>query len=41
MNVINPFFNKAFQRFTELLYGIVDMMANVAVNVQKLRNFDA
>ena len=30
----NPFFNKSFKRFTELLYGIVDMMANVAVNVQ-------
>ena len=39
MNVINPFFNKTFKRFTELLYGIVDMTANVAVNVQKLRRF--
>ena len=39
MNVINPLFNKTFKRFTELLYGIVDMTANVAVNVQKLRRF--
>ena len=39
MNVINPFFNKTFKRFTELLYSIVDMMANVAVNVQKLWSF--
>ena len=39
MNVINPFFNKTFKRFTELLYGIVDMMANVVVNIQKLWSF--
>ena len=39
MNVINPFLNKAFKSFAELLYGIVDMMANLAVNVQKLRGF--
>ena len=37
MNVINPFFNKAFERFTVVLYGIAGMMANVVVNVQKLR----
>ena len=39
MNVINPFFNKTFKRFTELLYGIVDMMANIVVNVQKVAEF--
>ena len=39
LNVMNPSFNKTFKRFTELLYGIVDLMANVAVNVQKLWSF--
>ena len=39
MNVINPFFNKTFKRFTELFYGIVDMMENVTVNVQKFWSF--
>ena len=32
MNAINPFFSKTFKRFTELLYGIVEMMANVTVS---------
>ena len=39
MNGINPFLNKTFRRFTELFYGIVDMMENVTVNVQKLWTF--
>ena len=39
VNVINPFFNRTFKTFTELLYGIVDMMENVDVNVQKLWSF--
>ena len=44
MNVINPFSNKTFNRFTELLYGIVHMMTNVTVKrqtsrVQKLWSF--
>ena len=39
MNATNLFFNKAFERLTEMLYGIVDMMANVAVNIQKLSRF--
>ena len=39
MNVNNPFVIKAFERLTELLYGIVDTMANFAVNVQKLLSF--
>ena len=36
MNAINQFFIKTFKMFTELLYGIVDMIENVVVNVQKL-----
>ena len=39
MNAINQFFIKTFKMFTKLLYGIVDMMENVVVNVQKLQNF--
>ena len=39
MDVINQFFIKTFKMFTKLLYGFVDMMENVVVNVQKLQNF--
>ena len=39
INAINPFFNKAFETLTELLYGILGMMANVALNVQKWQSF--